>query len=56
MEKHRYQAKTIEEAIENAKIDLQETEDNLIIKQLEDIKGGRSVRLSTQLRLKSGFI
>ena len=40
MEKHKYQAKTVEEAIDQAKIDLQETEDNLIIKQLEDIKGG----------------
>ena len=40
MEKHKYQGKTIEEAIEQAKIDLQETEENLIIKQKEEIKGG----------------
>ena len=40
MEKHKYQGKTIEEAIENAKIDLQEVEENLIIKQKEEIKGG----------------
>ena len=40
MEKHRYIAKTKEEAISNATIDLQETQDNLIIKELEEIKGG----------------
>lgn len=40
MEKHKYQAKTVEEAIDQAKIDLQETENNLIIKELESIKGG----------------
>ena len=40
MEKHKYQGKTIEEEIEQAKIDLQETEENLIIKQKEEIKGG----------------
>ena len=40
MEKHKYQGKTVEEAIEQAKIDLQETEENLIIKQKEEIKGG----------------
>ena len=40
MEKHKYQGKTIEEAIENAKIDLQEVEENLIIKQKEEINGG----------------
>ena len=28
MEKHKYQGKTVEEAIEQAKIDLQETEEN----------------------------
>ena len=31
MEKHKYQGKTLEEAIEQAKIDLQEVEENLII-------------------------
>ena len=40
MEKHRYTGKTKEEAISNASIDLQETQDNLIIKELEEIKGG----------------
>ena len=40
MEKHRYTGKTKEEAISNATIDLQETQDNLIIKELEEIKGG----------------
>ena len=39
MEKHRYTGKTKEEAISNATIDLQETQDNLIIKELEEIKG-----------------
>ena len=40
MEKHKYQGKTKEEAISNATIDLQEVENNLIIKELEVIKGG----------------
>lgn len=40
MEKHKYQGKTKEEAIETAKIDLQELEENLIIKELEPVKGG----------------
>ena len=40
MEKYRYTGKTKEEAISNATIDLQETQDNLIIKELEEIKGG----------------
>ena len=40
MEKHKYTGKTKEEAISNATIDLQETQDNLIIKELEEIKGG----------------
>ena len=40
MEKHKYQGKTKEEAISNATIDLQEVESNLIIKELEVIKGG----------------
>ena len=40
MEKHKYTGKTKEEAIETAKIDLQETEENLIIKEVEEIKGG----------------
>ena len=40
MEKHKYQGKTKEEAISNATIDLQEVESNLIIKELETIKGG----------------
>lgn len=40
MEKHKYQGKTKEEAINNATIDLQEVENNLIIKETEVIKGG----------------
>ena len=40
MEKHKYTGKTKEEAISNATIDLQETQNNLIIKELEEIKGG----------------
>lgn len=39
MEKHNYSGKTYEEALEKAKIDLQETEDNLIIKEKETTKG-----------------
>ena len=40
MEKHVYQAKTKEEAINNAKIELQEVEENLFIKELSSEKGG----------------
>lgn len=40
MEKHKFQGKTKEEAISSATIALQEVEDNLIIKELESIKGG----------------
>lgn len=40
MEKHRYIGKTKEEAISKATIDLQETENNLIINELEEVKGG----------------
>ena len=40
MEKHKYQGKTKEEAIKNATIDLQEIETNLIIKEVEVIRGG----------------
>lgn len=40
MEKHKYQGKTKEEAISAATIELQEVESNLIIKELEVIKGG----------------
>ncbi len=40
MEKHKFIGKTKEDAIEEAKIKLQETEDNLIIKEAEEIKGG----------------
>lgn len=39
MEKHNYSGKTYEETLEKAKIDLQETEDNLIIKEKETTKG-----------------
>ena len=40
MEKHKFQGKTKEEAISAATIALQEVEENLIIKELETIKGG----------------
>lgn len=40
MEKHKYQGKTKEDAILQATIDLQETENNLLIKELESSKNG----------------
>ena len=40
MEEHRYQGKTKEEAISAATIELQEVEENLIIKEIENVKGG----------------
>jgi len=40
MEKHSYIGKTKEEAIQNAKEELQEVEENLIIKEKETTKGG----------------
>ena len=40
MEKHKYQGKTKEEAISTATIELQDVEENLIINELETIKGG----------------
>ena len=40
MEKHNYIGKTKEEAIANAKEDLQEVESNLIIKEISNQKGG----------------
>ena len=40
MEKHLFQAKTKEEAINNAKMELQEVEENLIIKEISEEKGG----------------
>jgi len=40
MEKHRFIGKTKEEAIQNAKESLQEVEENLIIKEIEETKGG----------------
>ena len=40
MEKHKFQGKTKEEAIQIATVELQEVETNLIIKELEVIKGG----------------
>ena len=39
MKKHNYSGKTYEEALEKEKIDLQETEDNLIIKEKETTSG-----------------
>ncbi len=40
MEKRRYSGKTKEEAIQAAKIDIEETEENLIIKEVSETKGG----------------
>lgn len=40
MEKHSYTGKTKEEAIQKAKEELQEVEENLIIKEKDTIKGG----------------
>ena len=40
MEKHKYYGKTKEEAVNNAKIDLQEVEENLMIIEKEEVKGG----------------
>lgn len=40
MEKHNYYGKTKEEAINTAKIELQEVEENLIILEKEEVKGG----------------
>ena len=40
MEKHKYTGKTKEEAINNAKIALEEMEENLIIRETEVQKGG----------------
>ena len=40
MEKHNYSGKTKEEAINNATIDLKETEENLLIKEVKEEKGG----------------
>lgn len=40
MKKNKYIGKTKEEAIKNAIIELQETENNLIIRELQSIKGG----------------
>ena len=35
MEKHNYSGKTLEEAIQNAKEELQEVEENLFIKEID---------------------
>ena len=40
MEKHRFTGKTKVEAIEHAKIGLQELEENMVIKEIETAKGG----------------
>jgi len=40
MEKHKYQGRTKEDAILQATINLQETENNLLIKELEASKNG----------------
>ena len=51
MEKHKYQAKTKEEAIALATVELQEVESNLFIKELETIKGGlfKSAKLEIEV-------
>lgn len=40
MEKHKFSGKTKEDAIQQAKETLQEVEENLFIKELEEVKGG----------------
>ena len=40
MEKHSYTGKTKEEAIQKAKAELQEVEENLIIKEVAETIGG----------------
>ena len=40
MEKHNYSGKTKEEAIQKAKEELQEVEENLFIKEIGETKGG----------------
>ena len=40
MEKHSFAGKTKEEAIQKAKEELQEVEENLIIKEVSETKGG----------------
>ena len=40
MEKHNYTGKTKEEAIQKAKEELQEVEENLFIKEISETKGG----------------
>ena len=40
MKKQRYSAKTKEEAIKNATIDLQELEENLIVVEKDDLRPG----------------
>ena len=40
MEKHKFSGKTKEEAIQNAKEELQEIEENLFIKEIGELKGG----------------
>ena len=48
MEKHRYVGKTLEEAINQAKIDLLEQEENLIYKELE-VKSGIYKKISKRI-------
>ena len=53
MEKHKYIGKTKEEAIQTAKEELQELEENLFIKELESTKGGlfKSKKVESPLSL-----
>ena len=46
MEKHSYTGKTKEEAIQKAKEELQEVEENLIIRELSETKGGWKTELN----------
>ena len=51
MEKHNYVGKTKEEAIQLAKEDLQEVEENLFIKELETTKGGLFISKKVEIEV-----
>ena len=51
MEKYNFIGKTKEEAIQQAKEKLQETEDNLIIRELETIKGGLKKKKKVEIEV-----
>ena len=52
MEKHKYTGKTKEEAINNAKIALEEMEENLIIRETEVQKGGLFKSKKVEIEIK----